>query len=72
MKRNVLFQCGCPGCNARLKIEFVSEPMRTGAMSTVDCPVCGMSKMIPSEPFRIYYQKDGNWIEAAPKSQHFV
>ena len=46
--------------------------MRTGAMYTVDCPVCGTSKMIPDEPARIYYEKDGNWIECAPKTQHFA
>jgi hypothetical protein len=55
-----------------MRIEFVTEPMRTGAMWTVDCPVCGVSKMIPSEPIRIYHQKDGNWIETPPKSQHFA
>src|SRR6266566_2932661 len=66
-----VFQCSCQGCNARLKIEFVSEPVRTGAMWTVDCPVCGTSKMIPDDPVKIYYQKDGNWIETRPKSQHF-
>jgi len=71
LKRNVLFQCSCQGCNARLKIEFISEPVRTGAMWTVDCPVCGTSKMIPDDPVKIYYQKDGEWIEARPKSQHF-
>src|SRR5262245_39436204 len=71
LKRNVLFQCICQGCNARLKIEFVSEPVRTGAMWTVDCPVCGTSKMIPDEPVKIFYEKDGSWLEAKPKSQHF-
>ena len=72
LKRNVRFQCACPGCNTRMKIEFVTEPMRTGAMWTVDCPVCGVSKMIPSEPLRMFHQKDGDWIETPPKSQHFV
>ena len=71
MKRNVSFQCICPGCNARLKIEFITEPIRTGAMYTVDCPVCGTSKMVPDEPVKIYYQKDGNWVESKPKTQHF-
>ena len=72
MKRNFLFQCTCPGCNARLKIEFITEPMRTGAMFTVDCPQCGTSKMIPDEPVKIYYEKDGKWVECAPKTQHFA
>ena len=70
MKRNVLFQCVCQGCNARLKIEFITEPMRTGAMSTVDCPVCGTSKMIPDEPVRIYYEKDGGWVESQPHTSY--
>lgn len=70
MKRNVVFQTICPGCNTRLKIELVTEPVRTGAMGTVDCPVCGMSKMIPDEPVRIYYHKDGDWIEAVPHTNY--
>ena len=71
LKSNVLFQATCPGCGARLKIEF-TEPMRTGAMWTVDCPKCGTSKMIPDEPVKISYEKDGTWIESAPKTQHFA
>jgi hypothetical protein len=71
LKRSVLFPCTCQGCNARLKIEIMREPMRTGAMCTVDCPVCGASKMIPDEPVKIFYEKDGSWIETVPKSQHF-
>ena len=71
MKRNVSFPSTCPGCNTRLKIEFITEPIRTGAMYTVDCPVCGTSKMVPDEPVKIYYQKDGNWVESKPKTQHF-
>jgi len=71
LKRSFLFPCICQGCNARLKIELMSEPMRTGAMCTVDCPVCGTSKMIPDEPVKIFYEKDGQWIEAAPRTQHF-
>ena len=70
MKRNVSFQCVCQGCNARLKIEFITEPIRTGAMWTVDCPVCGTSKMIPDEPVRIYYQKDGGWVESPPHTSY--
>ena len=62
----------CAGCNTRLKIEFITEPTRTGAMYTVDCPVCGTSKMVPDEPVKIYYQKDGNWVESKPKTQHFT
>ena len=45
--------------------------MRTGAMSTVDCPACGTSKMIPGEPVRIYYEKDGRWVESAPHTEYF-
>jgi len=71
VKRNVSFPSTCPGCNTRLKIEFITEPIRTGAMYTVDCPVCGTSKMVPDEPVKIYYQKDGNWVESKPKTQHF-
>ena len=71
MKRNVSFPSTCPGCTTRLKIEFITEPIRTGAMHTVDCPVCGTSKLVPDEPVKIYYQKDGNWVESKPKTQHF-
>jgi len=71
LKRNVLVPCRCQGCAAKLKIEFVTEPVRTGAMWTVDCPVCGTSKMIPDEPVKIFYEKDGSWIESRPKTQHF-
>jgi hypothetical protein len=54
-----------------LKIEFITEPVRTGSMWTVDCPVCGTSKMIPDEPVRIFYQKDGGWIESIPHTNYF-
>lgn len=70
MKRNVFFNSFCPGCNARLRIEFVTEPVRTGAMWTVDCPVCGTSKMVPDEPVRIGYHKDGNWIDSLPHTRY--
>ena len=70
VKRNVLFQCVCQGCNAPLKIEFIAEPTRTGAMWTVDCPVCGTSKMIPSEPVRIFHEKEGGWIESVPRTNY--
>jgi hypothetical protein len=70
LKRNVLYPCTCPGCNARLKIEFITEPIRTGAMYTVDCPVCGTSKMVPDEPVKIFYEKAGDWIESKPRTQH--
>ena len=72
MKRNVLFQCTCQGCNTRLKIECITEPTRTGAGGTVDCPVCGLSKMIPDEPVRISYEKDGNWVESAPHTSYLT
>jgi hypothetical protein len=71
VKRSVLINCVCPGCNARLRIEFITEPVRTGAMWTVDCPVCGTSKMIPDEPVRIAYAKGDQWIESQPHTSHF-
>jgi len=40
-------------------------------MWTVDCPVCGTSKMVPDEPVRIYYQKEGAWIDSVPHTSHF-
>ena len=55
-----------------LKIEFITEPTRTGAMWTVDCPACGTSKMIPNEPLRIYYRKDDQWIESVPRTSYFA
>ena len=70
MKHNVFVQSICQGCNSRLKIEFVTEPARTGAMWTVDCPVCGTSKMVTDEPVRIAYMKDGNWIESQPHTHY--
>ena len=70
MKRNILFQCTCQGCNTKLKIECVTEPTLTGAGGTVDCPVCGASKMIPDEPVRISYEKDGAWIESTPHTSY--
>jgi hypothetical protein len=70
VRRNVIYPCSCAGCNARLKIEFVSEPMRTGAMWTVDCPACGTSKMVPNEPIKVFYLKEKGWIESAAKTQH--
>jgi hypothetical protein len=39
-------------------------------MWTVDCPVCGTSKMVPDEPVRISYQKDGNWIDSQPHTRY--
>jgi len=27
--------------------------------------------MIPDEPVKIFYEKDGSWLEALPKSKHF-
>lgn len=71
MKRNFSLYCVCQGCAARLKIELVTEPIRTGAMWTVDCPICGTSKMIPDEPVRISYSKDDGWIESIPHTSHF-
>jgi len=28
--------------------------------------------MVPDEPVKIYYEKDGSWIESPPKTQHFA
>jgi hypothetical protein len=70
LKRNVQVRCVCQGCNAKLKIEFITEPMRTGAGGTVDCPACGTSKMIPDEPVRIFYEKDGTWLESLPHTNY--
>jgi len=60
----------CQGCKTRVRIEYTAEPGRTGAMSTVDCPVCGTNKMIPDVAERIFYRKDGNWIETQPKAHY--
>jgi len=70
VQRNFISHCVCQGCNARLKIEFITEPMRTGAMWTVDCPVCGTSKMVPDEPVRVYREKDGGWMESEPHTRY--
>lgn len=70
LKRNVVLNWNCQACNARLSVELISEPSRTGAMSTVDCPLCGASKMIPDTPTKVFYQKDGQWIEVKPRSQY--
>jgi len=66
VKRNVIIPFVCQGCSTAVRVEYVTEPIRTGAMWTVDCPLCGTSKMIPDEPVRMYHYKDGNWIESAP------
>jgi hypothetical protein len=71
MKRNFALPFVCPGCNTSLRVELVTEPTTTGAMWTVDCPVCGMSKMIPDEPVKIYYLKEGRWLESAAHTSHF-
>jgi hypothetical protein len=55
-----------------LKIEFITEPMRTGAMWTVDCPVCGTSKMVPDEPVRIAHQNGNGWVESVPHTSYSV
>ena len=72
LKRNFISHSICQGCNARLQIEFVTEPVRTGAMWTVDCPACGTSKMVVDEPVRIAYLKDGKWIDARPHTNYFA
>jgi hypothetical protein len=71
VRRNVALPSVCPACSSHLRIEFITEPVKTGAMWTVDCPVCGTSKMIPSEPVKVYYQKNGEWIESLPHTSHF-
>jgi len=70
LKRNVFFHSICQGCNARLRIEFITEPHSTGAMWTVDCPVCGTSKMVPDEPVTIAHEKDGNWVVGIPHTRY--
>ena len=70
LKKKTEMAWDCQGCKTRLRIEYTSEPHRTGAMSTVDCPICGTSKMIPDVAERIQYKKDGNWIEATPRAFH--
>jgi hypothetical protein len=72
VKRNVTIPCTCSGCNARLKIEMIIEPVRTGAGGTVDCPSCGTSKLIPGEPVRISFEKDGAWVESLPHTNYLV
>ncbi len=62
----------CQGCKTRIRIEYVAEPTRTGAMSTVDCPVCGTNKMIPDVAQRLFYKKDGQWIETKPHHYYVV
>jgi hypothetical protein len=39
-------------------------------MWTVDCPVCGTSKMVVDEPVKIAFEKDGNWVESAPHTRY--
>jgi len=58
----------CQGCKTRIRIEYTAQPTRTGAMSTVDCPICGTSKMIPDTAERLFYRKDGQWTESRPRS----
>ena len=72
MKRTYTASSSCPGCNARLKIEFITEPVRTGSMWTVDCPACGTSKMVTDEPVKVAYFKDGNWIESPPHNDYLA
>jgi len=60
----------CPSCKTRIRIEYVYQPTRTGAMSTVDCPLCGANKMVPDVPERIFYRKDGSWMETKPHTSY--
>jgi hypothetical protein len=60
----------CPGCKTRIRIELEIAPSRSGAMTTIDCPVCGASKMIPDVADRIFHQKEGLWVETKPHSFH--
>ena len=60
----------CAGCKTRIKIEIIYAPERSGAMSTVDCPICGNSKMIPDTATRLVYLKDGAWVEAKARSSY--
>ena len=70
LKKRTEMSWDCQGCKIRIRIEIVSEPHRTGAMSTVDCPLCGTNKMIPDNADRIFYRKEGAWIETTPRSFH--
>ena len=60
----------CQGCKTRIRIEYTAEPHRTGAMSTIDCPICGAVKMIPDVADSIFYRKDSEWVAARPHPFH--
>jgi hypothetical protein len=70
LKKKTEMSWDCQGCKTRIRIEYTAEPRRTGAMGTVDCPICGTSKMIPDVADRLFYRKDGNWIESRPRAFH--
>ena len=70
LKKRTMMSWDCQGCRTKVRIEYIAEPQRSGAMSTVDCPLCGTSKMIPDVADRIFYLKDGSWIEAKPHPYH--
>ncbi len=72
VRQPALMSWDCRGCTTRIRIEYFAEPTRTGAMSTVDCPVCGMNKMIPDVAERLLYMKDGQWIETRPHHYYVV
>jgi hypothetical protein len=63
LERRVPMDWICQGCNARVRVVMITTPGTSGAMTTVDCPVCGASKMITDEALSLFYLKDGNWIE---------
>jgi hypothetical protein len=66
LKQRAEMSWDCQGCKTRIRIEIVTDPTRTGAMSTVDCPICGTNKMIPDIADRIFFRKDGAWVESRP------
>ncbi len=70
LKTRTEMSWACQGCKTRIRIEYTAQPTRTGAMSTVDCPICGANKMIPDLAERIFYQKDGQWKEATPRASY--
>ncbi len=64
LDRSVPMEWICQGCKVKVRVVMLNAPVTSGAMSTVDCPVCGTSKMIPDQAQQLFYLKDGQWIEA--------
>jgi len=68
LKTRAEMSWNCQGCDTRIRIEYHAQPTRSGAMGTVDCPICGTNKMIPDVAERIFYRKDGQWNETTPRA----